>query len=127
SLLPSGSIPPNPSELLGSERARSLLINLSTQYDYVIIDSSPLMYATDPVILSTIVDAVILVVHSGKTTRDVIRQSREMLNNVGAKIFGVVLNNIDMRYHPYSDLGPYAYYSGHEWNSVEDKVSDILH
>jgi len=125
-LLPCGSSPPNPSELLGSEKMKSLLAGLAAKYDYIIIDSSPLSYVTDPVILSVMADAVILVVHSGKTSSDMLRLSHEMLTGVGANILGVVLNNIDIRHHPYKDLGPYAYYCNHEWSNTENRLSDLL-
>jgi capsular exopolysaccharide synthesis family protein len=126
SLLPSGSTPDNPSELLGSNRMRSLLADLTGSYNYIIIDSPPVMYVTDPVILSTMVDAVVIVAQWGKTTRDVVRQTREMLLSVGANVLGIVLNNIDTRRQSYRDFGPYAYYSRHDLGSPQRKASDIV-
>ncbi|HEX8183526.1 MAG TPA: polysaccharide biosynthesis tyrosine autokinase, partial [Blastocatellia bacterium] len=94
SLVPCGIIPPNPSELISSEKMKALLQAMSEQYDHILIDSPPLMNVSDSVILSSMVDGVILVVHGGKSTRTVARRARQELMNVGAKIFGVVLNNV---------------------------------
>ncbi len=113
SILPSGSIPPNPAELISSERMKELLLKLSERYDHILIDSPPLINVTDPVILSTMVDGVILVVHGGKSTRDVVRRARQELSSVGARIFGVVLNNVDLRKDGYSDYYYNRYYSGY--------------
>ena len=110
-----GPIPPNPAELVASERMRNLLQEAMQRYDHVIVDSPPLMHVTDPVILSTMVDGVILVVQSGRSTRDIVRRARQELVNVGAKVFGVVLNNFDMKKEGYSS--DYSYY-----RSIEERV-----
>jgi polysaccharide biosynthesis transport protein len=109
SVLPCGPIPPNPSEVISSERMRQLIQTLSERYDHILIDSPPLMHVTDPVVLSTLVDGVILVVHGGKSSRDVVRQSRQMLAAVGANVFGVVLNNVAASDSVYSNF-PYLPY-----------------
>jgi len=101
SFLPSGPVPPNPAELLSSKKMKELLELLAERYDHILLDSPPLMLVTDPIVLSTIVDGVILVVHGGKSTKDVVRRARQELAAVGAKIFGVVLNNLDMNRHGY--------------------------
>jgi polysaccharide biosynthesis transport protein len=111
SLLSSGAIPPNPAELISSERMRNLLRELGERYDHILIDSPPLINVTDPVILSAMVDGVILVVHGGKSTRGVAQRARQDLVSVGAKIFGVVLNNVDMRREGYNEYYYYRYYS----------------
>ncbi|HEY7544915.1 MAG TPA: polysaccharide biosynthesis tyrosine autokinase, partial [Blastocatellia bacterium] len=111
SLIPCGPIPPNPAELISSERMRELLKILAERYDHVLVDSPPLINVTDPVILSTMVDGVILVVHGGKSTRDIVRRARMELSSVGAKIFGVVLNNVDLRRDGYDYYYYYRYYS----------------
>jgi capsular exopolysaccharide synthesis family protein len=113
SLLPCGPIPPNPAELIISEKMKSLLKELGEKYDHILIDSPPLMNVTDPVILSTMVDGVILVVHGGKSTRDMVRRARQELGAVGAKVFGVVLNNVDLRREGYDDYYYYRYYNGY--------------
>ena len=97
SLLACGPIPPNPAEMISSLKMRELLQTLRDRYDHIIIDSPPLLKVTDPVILSTLVDGVILVVHGGKSTREVVRRTRHELAVAGAKVFGVVLNNVDVQ------------------------------
>jgi Mrp family chromosome partitioning ATPase len=82
---------------------------LTERYDHILIDSPPLMNVTDPVILSSLVDGVILVVHGGKSPRTVAQRARQELLGVGAKIFGVVLNNVDLRREGYD--GYYYYYN----------------
>ena len=126
SLLACGPIPPNPAELLSSNRMKELMRLVTERYDHVLIDSPPLLYVTDSVILSTLVEGVILVVHGGKSTRDGVRQSRNMLTNVGAKIFGVVLNNVSSRNLSASDLTYYPYHSDDTRPRDEERVSDLL-
>lgn len=113
SLLPCGPIPPNPAELILSEKMKDMLRELAGRYDHILIDSPPLINVTDPVILSTMVDGVILVVHGGKSTRDVLQRARQELLTVGAKIFGVVLNNVDLRRDGYDNYYYHRYYSGY--------------
>jgi capsular exopolysaccharide synthesis family protein len=93
-VLTSGPVPPNPAELLGSEEMRKLLNILSEQYAHIIIDSPPAISFTDASILSTMVDGVILVVHGGRSSRAVVRRAKQQLLDVGAHVFGVVLNNV---------------------------------
>jgi len=112
-VLPCGPIPPNPGELISSERMKEALRALSGKFDHILIDSPPLINVTDPVILSTLVDGVILVVQAGRSTRDVLRRARQELNSVGAKVFGVVLNNLDIKREGYDSYvatyGAYRY------------------
>jgi polysaccharide biosynthesis transport protein len=91
-LLPAGPVPPNPSELLGSSRNRSLLARLGQDYDYVIIDSSPLLPVTDAVVLATIATGVLFVCAATKTTKDDFEQALNMLRGVEAPVLGVVFN-----------------------------------
>jgi succinoglycan biosynthesis transport protein ExoP len=111
-VMPCGPIPPNPAEMISSFKMKKLLRTLGENFDYIIIDSPPLLKVTDPVILSTLVDGVILVVQSGKSTRDVLRRARQELSLAGAKIFGVVLNNVDTPQGDY--YGYYGNYSDYE-------------
>jgi succinoglycan biosynthesis transport protein ExoP len=101
SVLTSGPIPPNPAELLGSDQMRRLLAALQASYTHVVIDSPPVRSFTDGVLISTMVDGVLLVVHGGKSSRHIVRRSKQLLNDVGAKIFGVVLNNVNLQSHDY--------------------------
>jgi len=100
-ILTSGPIPPNPAELLGSDQMRRLLAALQANYTHVVVDSPPVSSFTDGVLISTMVDGVLLVVHGGKSSRHIVRRSKQLLNDVGAKIFGVVLNNINLQSHDY--------------------------
>ena len=103
SVLPSGSIPEKPAELISSQRMKDLLGALYQHFDHIIIDSPPMINLADPVILSTLVDGVILVVHAGKSNRDLVRRSRQELLSVGANVLGVVLNIADISHEKYSD------------------------
>ena len=96
-LLPSGPVPPNPAELIGSEQMSNLLKLLQRNFTHVVVDSPPIASFTDGVLIASMVDGVILVVHSGRSSRQVVRRSRQLLADVGAKIFGVVLNNVNLR------------------------------
>jgi capsular exopolysaccharide synthesis family protein len=101
SVLTSGPIPPNPAELLGSDQMRRLLAALQANYTHVVIDSPPVSSFTDGVLISTMVDGVLLVVHGGRSSRHIVRRSKQLLNDVGAKIFGVVLNNVNVQSRDY--------------------------
>jgi capsular exopolysaccharide synthesis family protein len=111
SVLPAGPIPPNPAELISSERMKTLLREVGETYDHIIIDSPPLMNVTDPVILSTMVDGVVLVIYGGKTSRAITVRARQELMNVGAKVFGVVLNNVNLRHAGYDEYYYKKYYT----------------
>ena len=113
SVLPSGRIPPNPAEMISSGRMKEMMSLLAERYDHIVIDSPPLLKVTDPVILSTLVDGVILVVHGGKSTREVVRRTRHELSIAGARIFGVVLNNVEAGQEGYNDYY-YEAYSDYE-------------
>ena len=109
-LLTSGPVPPNPAELLGSDEMRKLLTIMSERFAHVIIDTPPVISFTDASILSTMVDGVVLVVHGGKSSRAVVRRAKQQLLDVGARIFGVVLNNVKLETHNYYYAGYYSSY-----------------
>ncbi len=94
-LLSSGSIPPHPAELLGSQRMLDLLETWRHQYDHVVIDTPPSLTVTDGVLLSTMVDGVILVTRAGVTNFTALRRVRDTLQQVNARVVGVVLNAAD--------------------------------
>lgn len=100
-VLSSGPIPPNPAELLGSDQMRRLMAALQARYTHVVVDSPPISSFTDGVLISTMVDGVLLVVHGGKSSRHIVRRSKQLLNDVGAKVLGVVLNNVNLQSHDY--------------------------
>jgi Mrp family chromosome partitioning ATPase len=91
---------------------RKLLNILSEQYAHIVIDSPPAISFTDASILSTMVDGVILVVHGGRSSRAVVRRAKQQLLDVGAHVFGVVLNNVKVESHDYYYSRYYSnYYS----------------
>jgi capsular exopolysaccharide synthesis family protein len=94
-LLTSGTMPPNPSELLGSEKMRELFESLSGQYDCIIIDTAPITLVTDAVMLSSMVDGVLVVAHK-RTARQQVKAALSRLEYAQAKVFGVVLNAVDL-------------------------------
>ena len=112
-LLPSGAIPPNPAELIGSEEMRRLMTALKSSFTHIIIDSPPIASFTDSVLISSLVDGVVLVVHGGRASRGIVRRSRQVLQDVGAKIFGVVLNNVNLDSTDYY----YKYYYHHYYTA----------
>jgi len=95
-VMSSGPIPPNPAELLGSEQMSRLLGLLQSRFTHVIIDSPPITSFTDGVLIASLVEGVILVVHAGKSSRQVVRRSKQLLQEISAKVFGVVLNNVSL-------------------------------
>ncbi len=100
-VLTSGPIPPNPAELIGSEQMRRLMTTLQAEFTHVVVDSPPINSFTDGVLISSMVDGVLLVVHGGKSSRHVVKRARQLLHDVGAKVFGVVLNNINLQANDY--------------------------
>jgi capsular exopolysaccharide synthesis family protein len=106
SVIPAGPIPPNPSELLHSERFKSLLKMLAGHYDRIIIDSPPIVAVTDATVLSTLVDGTILVAKAFTTRKDLARQALRAIADVGAKTAGTILNAVDLDRHEYK----YYYY-----------------
>lgn len=120
-MLTSGPIPPNPAELIGSAQMANLIKILNKHFTHVVIDSPPITSFTDGVLIASMVDGVILVVHSGKSSRQVVRRAKQSLMDVGAKIVGVVLNNVNLRsqdnYYYYQ-----SYYHRDNYRSGEDNV-----
>jgi capsular exopolysaccharide synthesis family protein len=114
-VITSGPVPPNAAELLGSDEMRKLLYVLSENFTHIVIDSPPAISFTDASILSTMVDGVMLVVHGGRSSRAVVRRAKQQLQDVGAHIFGIVLNNVKLEGMDYYYSGYYSgYYSEEE-------------
>jgi polysaccharide biosynthesis transport protein len=108
-VLPCGPIPPNPAELLHTEAFKDLIKKLSTQYDRILFDSPPIGAVADAVVLSTQVDGVLMVLKAGATHREVARRAIRSLNDVKARLFGAVLNDIDSSKAKYGDYYGYGY------------------
>lgn len=96
-ILTSGPIPPNPSELLGSNNMRELLNELINTYDIVLLDSPPVLYITDTQILSAIAQGTILVTSYGKSEKAAVLSAKENIQKVGGKILGVVINKMPVK------------------------------
>jgi capsular exopolysaccharide synthesis family protein len=115
-LLPAGTPPPNPAELLASIQMQELLVQLRAQYDHIIMDTPPTLSVTDPVILSTLADRVVLVIRSGQTTKQALRRARDILLQVNAHVCGVLLNAVDLaspdyyNYYEYQERYSNGYY-----------------
>jgi capsular exopolysaccharide synthesis family protein len=119
--IPSGPIPPNPSELVSSNRFKNMLASLGERFDHLVLDSPPVLGFADSIILSTSVDGIILVVLGGKTPRETLQRAKDVLHQVNAKILGVVINRIDIHR---SDYG-YYYYRYHHYYGKEGKKKEI--
>jgi capsular exopolysaccharide synthesis family protein len=96
-LLRSGPTPPNPAELLGSAKSAAIFDSLASEFDVVLVDSSPILPVSDPLVLSTYADAVLMVVMADKTTRGEVERASELLTQVNARPTGVVLNRATSR------------------------------
>lgn len=105
-VLPSGVLPPNPSEVVGSQRMGDLLQELRSRFDVVVVDAPPVLPVTDAVVLATQLDGVLLVVRAGRTARDHLAEARRRLDGVGASVLGCVLNAVPQASSP----GYYAAY-----------------
>jgi capsular exopolysaccharide synthesis family protein len=110
-VLAAGPTPPNPSELLGSQAARKLLDDLRSQFDYVIVDSAPLLAVTDGAILATVADGALIMAKYGETKREQLAHAVGTLRDVGATLLGAVLTLVPMRgTGAYSYSYSYSYY-----------------
>lgn len=116
-VLPAGPVPPNPSELLSSIKLRILISELQGQFDHIVIDSPPVIHVTDALIISPHVDGVVLVVKSGQTAREAVLRAKQALIDVNAKLFGIVLNSIDLNTESYYYNYKYSYYHSYEESS----------
>jgi len=124
-ILPAGTPPPNPAELLASINMRDVLEQLRGQYDHIVVDTPPTLSVTDAVVLSPRADAIVLVIRSGQTTKQALRRSRDILMQVNAKVSGVLLNAVDLSspdyYYYYEYQGKYArYYRDEQSHDEED-------
>jgi polysaccharide biosynthesis transport protein len=117
-VLPAGTPPPNPAELLASTNMLDVLNQLREQYDHIVVDTPPSLSVTDAVVLSQRADAVVLVIRSGQTTKQALRRSRDILARVNAKVVGVLLNAVDLSspdyYYYYEYQGKYSRYYQNE-------------
>ena len=108
-VLTSGHLPPNPAELLGSRRFAELLSKASEEFEYVLLDAPPVGMVSDPIILATQADGVLLVVNAQNTKKGALQQSLRSLKAVDANILGTVLNSIEASRGSYHGYGSYTY------------------
>jgi capsular exopolysaccharide synthesis family protein len=129
-VIPCGPIPPNPAEVLSAPLTFELLRRLRGEFEYVLMDSPPLLSVADSRILATAADAVVLVVRAFSTPYDAVRRARSLLYGAGARILGVALNDVDVRrdgyaYNHYYRYG-YGYQYGSGYGSQPSEESDHL-
>ena len=118
SVIPCGPIPPNPAEVLSSPKTLELLQELHGKFEYVLVDSPPILSVADSRILATLTDAVVLVTRAYETPYEVVRRARSLLYGAGARILGVALNDVNVRKEGYS--GKYGYYQQYGYGYGRD-------
>jgi exopolysaccharide transport family protein len=125
-IMPAGTPPPNPAELLASSNMRDLIMELRSQFDHIVIDTPPTLSVTDAVVLSPRADAAILVIRSGQTTKQALRRARDILMQVNAHVAGVLLNAVDLTspdyYYYYEYQGKYTQYYQEEAAGSGDDI-----
>ncbi|MGH9821323.1 MAG: GumC family protein, partial [Pyrinomonadaceae bacterium] len=127
-VITSGPIPPNPAELLSSNEMKNLLQFLRGRFKHVIVDSPPAISFTDAAILSTQVDGVVLVAMAGKSSIHLMRRFKQRLGNIGARIYGVVINGIksgSMEYEYYG-TGYYNYYKAADLDDTTPMLENVV-
>lgn len=117
--IPSGPIPPNPSELLGSNLFKTTVQFLGEKFDHIVLDSPPVLGFADSIILSTFVDGIVLVVQGGKTPRETLQRTKDILYQVNARILGVVINRVDI------GRGDYAHYYHRYYYGKEGETKEL--
>lgn len=122
-VMTTGPLPPNPAELLGSQRMYDLLDRLKTETDIILIDSPPASAVADTAVLATLADGVLLVLYTGKTRMEIAKRALAALDQVGARVVGAVLNHMPIR-----GSGSYYYYSQYNYSRQyyrrDDDIAD---
>lgn len=122
SILTSGTLPPNPAEVLESQRMKDFLQEMKSHFDYIIIDTPPLLAVADGQIISSMADGVLLVVESKKTPKDSVLKSKDLLINANANILGIILNKCEISNKKGYGYG-YGYYYGYGQTNRDNKPS----
>ncbi|HWO42680.1 MAG TPA: polysaccharide biosynthesis tyrosine autokinase, partial [Candidatus Eisenbacteria bacterium] len=117
-LIPAGTCPPNPSELLGSTKMLQTLQALREEYEYVFIDSSPILAVSDAILMATMVDGVLFVVDGQQTPRRIVKEARSRLSSPRIKMLGTLLNRVDTREGSYAKY--YGYYQDYYANEPKE-------
>lgn len=113
-ILTAGSAHLSPSESFDSDRMKDIFEEMRFYFDVIVVDAAPVIAVSDPIILGSEVDRVLLVVMAGKTPREVVKRARDILTDSNVKVLGVVLNNVDRVLPYYYDYGYYRYSYGGE-------------
>jgi capsular exopolysaccharide synthesis family protein len=119
-VLTSGSIPSNPSELLGSSRMKALMEQVTKEYDYVIFDTPPLISVSDSAILASQADGVLLVISPGKVKREIVRRTKELLERIGTPVLGCVFNGVEPSHSNY-----YYYYNYYRYYASPEGEEEV--
>ena len=114
SLINSGPIPPNPTELLGSQKMKYLIDALKKYFDYILIDTPPILAVSDALVLAPIMDGIILIVWGGKTSKEALKRAKEKMDLMKVHPLGVILNRINLKEHDYYYKHHYYSYYGEE-------------
>jgi capsular exopolysaccharide synthesis family protein len=122
--VPAGPTPPNPADLLHSDRFKKFLSDLSDRFDRIVIDSPPVVPVTDSAIISTLVDGTVFVVRAFKTSKHLSAQGLRTLRDVDAPVVGAVLNAVNLNRHEYSYYYHYYYYKREGYASTTHAVDD---
>ena len=123
SVILSGPTPPNPSELLSSDRMKHLIHEIRSKFAYVIFDSPPVLAVTDSIVLASNADGVVLCVHGGQTPRDLVQRSAERLRQSNIPVLGAILNNLDLQQYGYTFKKSYYDYYDSESTVPREKKS----
>jgi polysaccharide biosynthesis transport protein len=119
-VLPAGQLPPNPAELLGSKRFRDFLASLSQHFDWVLVDTPPVMAVTDSSVVAHVVTGVVFVVGAEMTSRHAAQRAVERIESTRAKFIGAVLNRVDLQHNSYY----YSQYYRHEYSDAYYKDAE---
>jgi tyrosine-protein kinase Etk/Wzc len=133
-ILTAGTRPPNPTEILSSERYREFLKEVRQQYDYIFIDAPPILPVADATEIAPLVDGVVMVYTVGRIGRGVLKRAKSTLDNVDAKVLGVILNNVKpevgpdyFRYHAQHYYGPEKESKPKEQAGIKNILQRLLH
>lgn len=119
-VLTSGSIPSNPSELLGSSGMKALMEQVTKEYDYVILDTPPLISVSDGAILASQADGVLLVISPGKVKREIVLRTKELLERIGTPVLGCVFNGVEPSHSNY-----YYYYNYYRYYASPEGEEEV--
>jgi len=127
-VITTGSLPPNPAELLGSQRMQAILGNMRQSADIILIDTPPILAVTDAAVLAPTLDGVLIVVRPGKTRASALRLTLEQMHRVNANVLGIVLNDVAARgsyygyqYRYYRNYAAYQGYYGEKHKGTSAK------